>query len=37
MRGSGEGVVERENGSGTFKAVAGEVEFGHCVNWYADR
>jgi len=33
VRGGGEGGVEGENGAGAFKAVAGEVEFGHCVYW----
>ena len=30
--GGGEGVVEGEDGAGAFEAVAGEVEFGHCVD-----
>ncbi len=32
MRGRGEGVIEGEDRTGAFEAVAREVEFGHCVD-----
>lgn len=28
--------VERKYGSGAFKTVSGEMEFGHCMNWGKD-
>lgn len=33
VRGSGEGMVEGEDRTGTFEAVSGKVEFGHCMDW----
>ena len=32
MGGAGEGGVEGEDGAGAAEAVAGEVQFGHCVD-----
>ena len=34
MRGGGEGGVEGEDGAGAAEAVAGEVEFGCCVDFF---